>query len=241
MTGDEGGEVLLSRISRHGPLTEQEAAAIEAVAAGPVRHFPKGRDLLTQGEQPLKYHLIVGGWAYAYKMLEDGRRQILSLLLPGDICDLSNLTLRRMDHSIGTFSALSLVDLPHAAMRGLMAGQTRTAEVLWKRISVSASIQREWTLNIGQRNAVERIAHLFCELLTRLRDAGITPDDSFHLPLRQSDIADATGLTSVHVNRILKQLRDAGLISLSGRTLRIHDFAALSDMALFTPDYLLAD
>jgi CRP-like cAMP-binding protein len=240
-TGVKGSEVLLSQIASRRALSEQEAAAIRAVAGGPVRSLPKGRDLLTQGELPTKYCLVVGGWAYAYKILEDGRRQILSLLLPGDICDIGNLALRRMDHSVGALTSLSVVDIAHVAMRQMMAEHPNIAEALWTRAFVAASIQREWTLNLGQRSAVERIAHLFCELLTRLGDTGNAADRSFHLPLRQSDIADATGLTTVHVNRVLKQLRDGGLITLSTRTLQIHDFAGLSEIALFTPDYLSAN
>lgn len=236
-----GSEVLLPRFGKIRPLSDAETAAINAVALGPVRYLQKGRDLVSQGELPLKYYLIVGGWAYAYKILEDGRRQILSILLPGDICDIGNLAFRRMDHSVGSFSPLSVVDISYAAIRRLMADHPRIAEMLWARSFVSASIQREWTLNVGQRNAVERIAHLFCELLTRLRETGAAQDGSFHFPVRQSDIADATGLTSVHVNRVLKQLREMGLISLSTRVLTINDFVGLSEIALFTPDYLSID
>jgi CRP-like cAMP-binding protein len=240
-TINKGSEVLLSQIGKSRPLSEPEAAAIRAIAAGPVRGVAKGRDLLTEGELHTKFYLIVAGWAYAYKMLEDGRRQILSVLLPGDICDIGNLAPRRTDHSVAALTPLGVVEISYSALRQAMAEHPAIAEALWRRAFVGASIQREWTLNLGQRSALERIAHLFCELHVRLARTGHAADCNFHLPLRQSDIADATGLTTVHVNRVLKQLRDRGLITLSVRDFRINDLPTLTEIALFTSDYLSAD
>ena len=168
----------------------------------------------------------------------DGRRQIVAFFVPGDFCDLNVYILKEMDHSIGAITRLSVADISREDMDALTAKHPRITQGLWWEALVNAAIQREWTLNIGQRTAYERIAHLLVELYLRLKTVGLTQNGSCDFPLTQTDIADATGLTPVHVNRTLQELRRDDLIELERRRLTIPNLQQLMDAAMFNPNYL---
>lgn len=183
-------------------------------------------------------HLILEGWAHRYKTLPDGRRQIVSFFVAGDLGDLNIYILKELDHSIGAITRLKVADISREDMDHLTENHPRVLQALWWADLVSVSIQREWALNLGQRTAYERLAHLLVELFLRLECVGLTKGASCDFPLTQNDLADATGLTAVHVNRTLQELRRAGLIVLHGRTLTIPDMEALKNAALFNENYL---
>lgn len=206
-----------------------------------MREAAARRDLVREGEEPSAVNLILDGWACAYKQLPDGRRQIVSFLVPGEFGDANVFILREMDHSIGAITRVRYAEIAPAEFTALMEESPRIARALWWHALVTAAVQREWTMNVGQRTAYERIAHLICELFLKLRVVGLTDGDSCDWPLTQADIADATGLTPVHVNRTLQALRRAGLIELQARRLTIPDLGALMDAALFNPNYLHLD
>lgn len=229
---------MIRRLGKYARLSSEEEAAIRQMLALPVRFAPARRDLIAEGAPPRAVFLIVSGWASQFKTLEDGRRQIVGFLLPGDTCDLNNLVLARMDHSIGAVTDVRYLEVPGEVLQRLAVEHPRIGKALWRQMLVSLSVQREWTANLGQRNALERLGSLLCELALRMRSAGLENGNSYELPLTQIDLADATGLTSVHVNRTLQQMRTSGLISLSGRVLRIPSFAALQEASLFSADYL---
>jgi CRP-like cAMP-binding protein len=193
---------------------------------------------MREGEQPKFVHLVVDGWACRYKALPDGRRQIVAFFVPGDLCDLNVYVLNRMDHSIGAITRLSVADIGRDEMDQLTANHPRVTQALWREALVNNAIQREWTLSIGQRSACERISHLLIELHMRLKSIGLTQAGSCDFPLTQNDIADATGLTAVHVNRTLQELRRDKLIELERRRLTILDLPRLIDVAMFNPGYL---
>ena len=232
------GDILARHLGNFTQLRPEEKAAIGAAVAGPTRLANARRDLISEGSPPRGVILILSGWACRYKTLEDGRRQIVALLLPGDMCDLHNAVIARMDHSIGALTAIRFAELSNDLLHRLSAEHPRIGQALWWQMLVNIATQREWTMNIGQRSAAERIGSLFCELMLRLRAVGLASGNSFEFPLTQTNIAEATGLTSVHVNRTVQQMRAAGLISLSGKVLTIPDFAKLQVASLFTPDYL---
>ena len=175
------------------------------------------------------------------KQLADGRRQIVSFFLSGDMCDLNVFILTEMDHSIGTITPVTIADLAREFFDQISVGHPRIATALWWETLVNAAIQREWTISLGQRTASERMAHLLCELFFRLRLGGLTDDTSCEFPLTQADLADATGLSKVHVNRTLQELRNAGLIVLKGKTLTVPSLERLMDTGLFNPNYLHMD
>ena len=244
-TNQEGNAAaaLIARLRHFAPLSPAETEALETVVAAAGARTIHGRsDLIAEGERPRALHVMVSGWACRHKTLADGRRQIVALLVPGDLCDLDNHLLDRMDHAIGVLTTLSQVEIGHSAIRDLIAQHPGAlAHALGKQMRVTTSMQREWTVNLGQRSAPERLAHLFCETMVRLRGVGLASETGCDFPLTQTDLADATGLTAVHVNRTLQQLRGAGLIALSGRVLSIPDFARLAEAAHFTADYLHMD
>ena len=196
------------------------------------------QDLIRVGEKATSTKLVLEGFACRYKVLSDGRRQIMAYLLPGDMCDLHVAILGRMDHSIGTLTACTVLEVPHAAIEELTQRSSTIARALWWSTLVDEATLREWLVNMGQRTAIERIAHLFCELLVRLRVAGLADGDGFDMPLTQQEIGDTVGLSTVHVNRVLQELRGQGLIELRSKRLIIRNATALAALGQFNPLYL---
>ena len=145
-------------------------------------------------------------------MLEDGRRQIVAFFVPGDFCDMNVYILREMDHSVAAVTPIKIAEIARDDFEELTGTHPRVLQALYWYELVMAAIQREWTLNLGQRTAYERIAHLLCEMFLRLESVGLTRGNSCDFPMTQVDIADASGLTAVHVNRTLQELRRDGLI-----------------------------
>lgn len=228
---------LAHRLDAFTRLSPDDKAAI-AQLSKVARVVQPRRDLIREGETPKFVHLMVDGWACRYKTLPDGRRQIVAFFIPGDFCDLNVYILKEMDHSIGAITRLSVADISREDMDALTTRHPRITQGLWWEALVNAAIQREWTLNLGQRTAYERIAHLLVELHMRLKTVGLTQNGSCDFPLTQTDIADATGLTAVHVNRTLQELRRDELIVLERRQLTIPDIRKLIDAAMFNPNYL---
>jgi CRP-like cAMP-binding protein len=232
---------LIRKLEHFVRLSSADHAVLNRIATERVRMLPPRVDIVREGEKPRVVNLILAGWACRYKQLEDGRRQIVSFFLPGDICDLNIFILREMDHSIGTITAVSVADLPREFFDEISAGHPRIAMAFWWESLVNSAIQREWTMSLGQRTASERMAHLLCEIFHRLRLAGATRDNVCDFPLTQSDLADATGLSKVHVNRTLQELRSAELIVLKGRSLTVPSLERLMNAGLFNANYLHMD
>jgi CRP-like cAMP-binding protein len=162
----------------------------------------------------------------------------VSFSLPGDIPDLQSLHLKVLDNGIGTISPCSVGFITHEDLRDLCTGYPRITAALWRGTLIDAAIFREWVLNVGRREAYTRMAHVFCELLVRLRAVGLTKDYTCDLPITQAEFADALGVTNVHVNRVVQQLRADGLIELSGDRLNILDWNQLKRVGEFDPTYL---
>jgi CRP-like cAMP-binding protein len=232
---------LIRKLEHFVRLSSIDRNILTRAAASHVRQFGPRADISREGDRPRDAHLVLSGWACRYKQLEDGRRQIVSFFLPGDMCDRNMFVLKEMDHSIGTITAVTLADLPPEFFDQISTSYPRIATALWWETLVNAAIQREWTTNLGQRTASERMAHLLCEVFFRSRLAGLTTGDSCEIPLTQADLAEATGLSKVHVNRTLQELRSAGLITLRDKTLTIPDLMRLMDAGLFNPNYLHMD
>jgi CRP-like cAMP-binding protein len=176
-------------------------------------------------------------FACRYKFTSDGRRQIMAYLVPGDFCDLHVFILKHMDHSIATLSPCTVVDIPRAHVLELTE-RPAIARALWWATLVDEATLREWLVNIGQREAAQRIAHLLCELLLRLRAVGLANGDSYELPITQAELGDTTGVSTVHVNRSLQALREAGLITLKAKYLVILDAKRLEKFSGFRANYL---
>jgi CRP-like cAMP-binding protein len=195
-------------------------------------------DLIREGDVPEEVFLILEGFAYRYKTTPEGRRQIFAYLVPGDFCDMHVALLGEMDHSIATLSSCKLVRISTRTVMDLTDNHPKLTKAFWWCSLVDEAVLREWLVNVGQRSTDQRIAHLFCELHVRLKAVGLTTDGSFQLPITQSELADTVGLSSVHVNRSLKELREAGLVTFRGGSVHIADVHRLKGFASFSPNYL---
>jgi CRP-like cAMP-binding protein len=231
-------EVKLSHFTR---LSRADCEMIRAVTSRRLRDCRAHADIIREGDRPEHINLVLSGWACRYKVLRDGRRQIVGIFLPGDLCDLNVFVLRHMDHSISAITDVTLAEISRESFDDLMLGHPRITQALWWESLVTMATQREWAVNLGQRNATERVAHLFCELFIRLQTVGLTQGDTMAMPLTQPELGDATGLSSVHVNRTLQELRASGLILLHERVLTLPDLQGLKQVALFNDNYLHLD
>ncbi|MBP0445265.1 Crp/Fnr family transcriptional regulator [Roseomonas sp. SSH11] len=229
---------LIRKLENFTRLSGQDKHLLSEFLHEGIRHLGPREDIIREGERPQSVNLVLSGWACRYKYLEDGRRQIIAFLVPGDLCDNNFFLLRQMDHSIGALTPISIAQIPRHRIEEVSLHHPRVAQALSWEALTSMAIQREWTVSLGQRDAQERLAHLLCELYLRLRAVGLTDGTSCELPLRQAELADALGLSTVHVNRTLQELRASQLIMLKGKTLTIPDLNALRSVAQFTPTYL---
>ena len=228
---------LRRKLERFVELSAEDHTLLERLV-GPVQSAPANFDLIREGDTPNDVFLIVDGFACRYKITKEGQRQIMAYLIPGDMCDLHVFVLKTMDHSIATLSPCRYVRIPVSTISALL-DDPRLARALMCASLVDAAVLREWLVNLGQREAAERVAHLFCELLLRMRAVGLTPTgDGYVLPITQVDLADTMGMTNVHMNRTLQELRKQNLISLKSKTIVIPDVDRLNEFAGFTPNYL---
>lgn len=195
-------------------------------------------DLIREGDNPENVLVVIDGFAMRYKLTSNGRRQIFAYLIPGDFCDLHVALLKKMDHSIGTLSPCRVAQFTPAMIVELTERSPSLTRALWMCSLVDGATLREWLVNLGQRSAPHRISHLFCELHERMLAVGLTDDGSFELPLTQSELSDTMGLSIVHVNRSLKELRESGLVTLRNERIIIPDVAVLKDYAEFDASYL---
>lgn len=195
-----------------------------------------GQDIIRQGDEPHTVHLILDGVACRYKLLPNGGRPIVALLIPGDFCDLHVAILSQMDHNIGALTDCHIVDIPRAQIEDLLTNYPRIARALWWATLVDEAVLREWLVNMGQRRADRMIGHLICELLTRFSAVGL--DHPFSLPLTQEQLGDTLGITAVHTQRVLAEMRDQGLLALENRAIIVPDFDRLRRFSDFNPDYL---
>lgn len=239
-TSLNSGPAVASKLEAFTRLSADDRLALAQVSRN-FRFVDARRDLICEGDKPRYVHLVLEGWACRYKQLPDGKRQIVALFIPGDFCDANVYILKSMDHSIGAITRLKVAMITPEEMNELTADRPRITQALWWHELVSAAVQREWTLNLGQRSAYERLAHLLIELYVRLNIVGRAHDGRCDFPLTQNDLADATGLTSVHVNRTLQELRRDGLIELERKQLQILDLQRMIDVAMFNANYLHID
>jgi CRP-like cAMP-binding protein len=231
---------LLRKLGNFTPLSEEESQAV-AECCKDVRAVGAREDVISQGDRTGGVKLLLEGFACRYKTLEDGRRQIVAYFVPGDLCDLRVFILKRMDHSIGAIAPSRVATIAPDNMLKLMHTYPALTRALWWSTLVEEAIAREWIVNVGQRNALERTAHLFCELLYRFRAVGLNQGLSCTLPLTQVELAETLGLSPVHVNRTLQELRRQQLITLDDGTLTIQNLQALEELSFFSADYLHQD
>ena len=218
-------------------LSADEVAALAAVTGRPHNHAPR-QDLIREGDRPGPVFVVLEGWACRYKILPSGSRQILAYLMPGDACDLHVGLLAEMDHSIQTITAASVATVERTEMDEIMERHRGVAKAMYLSQLVDEGTMRAWITSMGRRASIERVAHLMCELYLRARNVGLALDQTFALPLSQAMMADSLGMTAVHLNRVMKELRQSGAMSLKRGSLIIEDPETLVRIAGFDENYL---
>jgi CRP-like cAMP-binding protein len=228
---------LVRKLASIVELTPEEQSALRALPMT-VREVSADQDIVRDGDRPAHCCLVLDGFAMRYKLAGDDRRQILSFHIPGEIPDLQSLHLKTMDHALATVTDSRLGFIRHRAVLDLMERHPRIIGAFWRETLIDGAIFREWLVGVGRRRAPSRIAHLFCEMYARLDSIGMAQDRTIPLPITQEEVGDALGLSAVHVNRALQDLRGQGLISFERGRLTVHDWRGLVRVGEFDPTYL---
>lgn len=231
------GSPLIAKLSHFAPLSHEDAHALDELCVKEERLAARV-DIYAEGDAPRSAFVVTRGMACRYRLLSDGRRQILSFLLPGDFCDLHGFLLTTMDHSVATIVPTRIAAIERDAVIDLVALRPRLGAALWWSTMQEEAIQRERIVALGRRNARGRVAYLLCELVWRQRAVGLGEEHAIRLPLTQAELADTLGLTSVHINRVLQEFRKSGLITLEHRRLALRDSERLQGIAEFNQSYL---
>jgi CRP-like cAMP-binding protein len=228
---------LLLKLRARDTVSADEERVLREALSGTEEH-QAGRTIVRAGAPLTHSMLVVDGLVARFKDLAEGQRQIQEVHVAGDFTDLHGFLLKRLEHNVGTLTRSRIALFPHEAIRRITEEEPHLARLLWFNTLIDAAIQREKIVSVGRRPALARLAHLLCELKIRLGLVGLAEDATFALPLTQLDLGDASGLTSVHVNRMLKQLRDDRLVTFRGGQVTIHDWARLQQVGEFDPAYL---
>jgi CRP-like cAMP-binding protein len=228
---------IIRKIETFTALSEEEKQALVS-AIGPAKDIGADEDIVFDGDRPSHCCVILEGFACRYKLLEDGRRQIMSFHIAGDIVDLHALLLQEMDHSVGTLTPCKIACIPHSALLDIIERYPRIARALWRDTLIDAAVFREWMVGLGRRSSYGRVARLLCEVYVRCEAVGLAVDYRYPFPVTQTELGDATGLSLVHVNRTLQELRGDGLITVAAKTVTIQDWEGLKRAAEFSPKYL---
>ena len=237
MTIPKGIERVLRRLETRGRLGSADRAAVFAL---PViyRTLDPAAYVVREGEPPETCTLLLAGFAYRHKVTGEGQRQIMSVHMPGEFLDLQNSLLGEADHNVQMLTRGEVAAVPVAALRRLAEEHPLVGRAMWIETLIDAAIFREWIVNVGRRDSISRISHLLCELSLRLEAAGLAHGYRYDLPMTQEQIADCTGLTPVHVNRVLKELGRLGLIDRQKRSVSIVDWDGLRETGDFNARYL---
>ncbi len=228
---------LIRKLTSLNNLGDEEIAGIRSLPLRAQR-FKAGATIVSTGQLVSECCLLVEGFACRHKLASDGGRQIVSFHMAGDILDIQHLLFEKADHNVQVITDAEVLFFPMRDFRRLIEERPEIGKALWRDCLVDASVFREWVLNVGRRDAKMRIAHMLCEFAARCEAAGLCSPNQFTLPMTQEDIGDATGLTSVHVNRMLRALSEEGVIERTGREIRIADWERMKQVADFDPDYL---
>jgi CRP-like cAMP-binding protein len=228
---------LVRKLDSIFPLSGEEREAVLDLPMQ-IAALKEDQDIVREGDRSGRSFQILSGLTCTYKMTGDGKRQIVAFGIPGDMPDIQSLHLKVLDLSVATLTPCSVGFVPHDALWDLCLRHPRLCAAFWRESLVEAAAFREWVLNVGRREAYPRMAHILCELLVRLRAVGLAEDHVCDLPITQAELADALGITTVHVNRVLQQMRREGLIETKGSRVAVPDWEWLKAEGDFDPTYL---
>jgi CRP-like cAMP-binding protein len=228
---------LVAKLSQFAPLSDQDVRLLETLCLREER-FRAGANIAIEGETPRSAFVLTRGMACRFRLMPDGRRQILTILIPGDFSDLHGFLLKAMDHSVAAIGPTRIAAIGREAVIDIIANHPRIGAALWWSAMQEDAMLRERIVALGRRSARGRVAYILCELVWRQRAIGIGEDHAIRLPFTQTDLADMLGLTSVHTNRVLQGFRRDELITLAQRRLTLHDLERLQAISGLTKDYL---
>jgi CRP-like cAMP-binding protein len=230
-------DVLITKLDSIGHLTAEHRDALRQL---PVQrqYLERGQDAVMEGVMMQHCCIVLSGMLFRHKTMRDGSRQILSFHPAGDIPDLQSLHLQRVDYTLSATTQTVIGMVPHAAIHAMLRDHPDLTGILWRDTLIDASKFLTWMMLVGQAAAEVRMAHLFCEMYVRTRAVGAADNRSYHFPVTQIDIADALGISVVHANRTLQQLRAEGLVSFASGTAEILNWDGLTSRAQFDATYL---
>ena len=229
------------KMEQYTRFSQEERQTLDGLVSDRQVQHATGDDIIREGDHSPDCHVVLSGLACRYKILPNGERQIMAFLVPGDLCDAEIFILKEMDHSIGALTPSTTALISSDIMKGMLRKEGGLGEALWWGTLTDLGVLRERIVDHGRRDAHERIAHLIYEMLVRYRIVGLAKDDSFDFPITQAELADASGLTPMHVNRVLKRLREEQLVHFHGKVLKILDAERLKQVAGFDANYLHLD
>lgn len=230
--------LFLDRLLRRSPLAEAERQSVLNLRSH-ASHIQARKDLVKPGDKVSHATLVVDGLVARYDQVGDGGRQITAIHLPGDMCDLHSAVVPIAGWGLEALTTATVLEVPHSDLRALVASSPNVALAFWRDTTADASILAKWVCSMGRRSAYSRMAHLLCELGIRTEQAGLGTRTCYPLALTQDQLADALGLTAVHVNRTLQALRAEALLRFEQRTVHIGSWQALVEVAKFNEAYLL--
>jgi len=230
----------LRKLRVRDTIDAEEEAALRGTLIDTVT-YPAGRTVIRAGEELNYSTLLLDGLLGRYKDLKNGQRQITHVHVAGDFADLHGFTLKRLDHSLLALTPCTVARAAHTRLRDITERMPHLTRVMWFSTNVDAAIHREWEVSLGRRSAIQRAAHLFCELHVRLGVVGLAEENGYRLAISQAELAECLGLTPVHVNRVLRDLRERGLVEFRGGRVSFQDLPSLKRLAEFDPGYLYLD
>lgn len=232
-----GLEPLFRRLSLRDSVNDEERRALTEIMTE-VKTLPAGTDIVREGERPGRSTLVLSGLTCRYRDVESGKRQITAIHVPGDFVDLHSFLIKQMDHSVGTLSPCVVAYAPHEGLERITERMPHLGRLLWLLTLIDASIHRQWLVTMGAYPALNRTAHLICELITRLTFDSGQVGMTFTIPITQQDLGDTLGLSTVHTNRVIRELKMRELIQWQGQEIKLLDWPRLVELAQFDPLYL---
>lgn len=233
-------ENFVQRLGALSALSEDDVAALLTLR-GDLARLRGNVDIVSPGESFDHACLVVNGIVARFVQLNDGSRQFTAFHLPGDIADIHRVATRAAGSALQTLSTATVVRVAAQDLKRIALASPTITQAFWAYAAVDAAVLTQWAVNVGRRDAKSRMAHFLCEIGVRSESCGLGSRDEFILDASQAQLGDALGLTSVHVNRTLKALRESKLLSIDGRIVRITNWLSLAAMGDFDPAYLQID
>lgn len=228
---------LVLKLEQRDQLSDEEKRVLES-AITRVRVVEADEDIVREGDHPSESNLLLDGFAARYKIFSNGRRQITAIHVAGDFVDLHSFLLKTMDHGVLALTPCRVAVVPHATLEKITDEYPHLTRLLWLNTLIDGAIHREWLTAMGRLSATAHMTHFICELFLRLKAVGRTEGETIQLPLTQAELGDTLGLSTVHVNRVLQELRKEGLIRWQGDALTVLDWERLKAVGEFTSTYL---